>query len=265
DHAIHLCREVKPDCVLVDEEPAEAPARETVKRFSNAFPLLPCAIVVATERFDRDAARELLQMGVQDCLQRDATVLARLLRALTFAVERFERIKEVSSTSEEQALRRSGETFRATLSDAAVGLLIRDLDEPGLKANRAFCEMTGWTPQQLAAMTIEEIVHPDDRTTVGHIRVSDADSTVGEMRYLSADGSSIWARTSVRRVRDSDGRPRQFVAAVENISDRKLAEEAVRENADRFEQLARSIHEIFWFYSVEPYRCLYVSPAFERI
>jgi PAS domain S-box-containing protein len=56
-----------------------------------------------------------------------------------------------------------------------------------------------------------------------------------------------------------------MVATVEDITDRVLAEEALRESEQRFRQLADHIDEDFWIWDVAGERLLYISPAYEKI
>jgi PAS domain S-box-containing protein len=59
--------------------------------------------------------------------------------------------------------------------------------------------------------------------------------------------------------------PVRVVVAHENVTERKLAEDALRESEERFRQIAETIQEVFWITDTEKHQVLYVSPAYERI
>ena len=59
--------------------------------------------------------------------------------------------------------------------------------------------------------------------------------------------------------------PVRVVVAHENVSERKLAEDALRESEERFRQIAETIQEVFWITDIAKHQVLYVSPAYERI
>jgi PAS domain S-box-containing protein len=86
-----------------------------------------------------------------------------------------------------------------------------------------------------------------------------------EFRLCLADASQPWMISRGLVIRDEDEQVLRLVGTLTNISDRKLAEAALRKSEERFRQLAENIHEVFWMSSVKEPAMLYVSPAYERI
>ncbi|MGC1393669.1 MAG: PAS domain-containing protein, partial [Coleofasciculaceae cyanobacterium] len=80
-----------------------------------------------------------------------------------------------------------------------------------------------------------------------------------------ADGSQPWMISRGLAIRDDDQQVVRLVGTLTNISDRKLAEAALRKSEERFRQLAENIHEVFWMSALETSSILYVSPAYEQI
>lgn len=79
------------------------------------------------------------------------------------------------------------------------------------------------------------------------------------------NGAPIWITTRSEVVRDAEGRAVGLRGTVQDITERKEAEEALRESEARFQLLAEAIGEVFYLSDVEARKILYVSPAYERL
>jgi PAS domain S-box-containing protein len=143
----------------------------------------------------------------------------------------------------EDVLRESEERFRATFEHAAIGAAQVGVDGRWLRVNQRLAEIVGYEPEELLQATFQEITHPDDlERDLAHMRRLLADElrtyTV-EKRYLRRDGSIVWVNLTVSLVRDASGEPIYFIAAVEDISERKKVQEE-RDLLLVKEQLARA-------------------------
>jgi diguanylate cyclase (GGDEF)-like protein/PAS domain S-box-containing protein len=115
-----------------------------------------------------------------------------------------------------------------------MGLL--DLDGRWTLANRALCEITGYTVDELIGTRFDEVTHPDDtgndvaqreQLLAGKIAAFQV-----EKRYFDASGEVMSAMLSVSLVRDHDGAPLHYIAQLQDISERKRLEEHLRHLAD---------------------------------
>ena len=144
----------------------------------------------------------------------------------------------------EDALRASEQRFRSAFEDTRVGMALATLDGRLKRVNRAFCETMGYSEQELCTMTYKEITHPDDLTEsmdrIRQLRDGTSPHFTIEKRYVRRDGGVVWAITSVATVLDAAGRPKSLVAETQDISERKRAEEKLRDSEERF----RSIFEL---------------------
>jgi PAS domain S-box-containing protein len=143
----------------------------------------------------------------------------------------------------EDVLRESEERFRATFEHAAIGAAQVGVDGRWLRVNKRLAEIVGYEPEELLQATFQEITHPDDlEKDLAHMRRLLADElrtyTV-EKRYLRRDGSIVWVNLTVSLLRDASGEPIYFIAAVEDISERKKVQEE-RDLLLVKEQLARA-------------------------
>jgi len=118
--------------------------------------------------------------------------------------------------------------FRTAFDDAAIGMALVAPDGAWLRANEALCEIVGYRPEALAALTFQDITHPDDRDTDVALAaevLSGARRTYQlEKRYIRSDGSLVWVLLSVSLVRDADGEPLHFISQIQDISERKRLE-----------------------------------------
>jgi PAS domain S-box-containing protein len=148
----------------------------------------------------------------------------------------------------EQALRQSEARLRAFFQQTAVGAGISDpATGRFLEVNPRLCQITGYTESELLHRTFADITHPEDRTADREryarlVRGEDREY-LAQKRYIRRDGRVVWVQVAVALVRDADRRVLQSVGTIEDISDRKLAEEAVRENQQRLQEVNQTLEQ----------------------
>ncbi|HXG36363.1 MAG TPA: PAS domain S-box protein, partial [Dehalococcoidia bacterium] len=141
----------------------------------------------------------------------------------------------------EEALRESEERFRKIFEDSPLGMVIVDKDRRYLEVNDKFCQMLGYKAEELKGRQADEFTHPDD------IERGDRDallafggkvqSVTAEKRYIRKDGEIIWVSRTGSVVRGPDGEPLYGIAMMEDISERKWTEEALRQSEERFRKI----------------------------
>ncbi|MGC2121537.1 MAG: PAS domain S-box protein [Xanthobacteraceae bacterium] len=132
----------------------------------------------------------------------------------------------------EEALRASEERFAGIFGQTSVGIVQCAMDGRFRLANRRFCEISGRTADELLSLRVEDITHPDDRNNDAVLRqrlIADGEPFIVEKRYLRPDGSQVWTRVDVSLMRSGDGTPHYFIGVVQDITERKLSAEALRE------------------------------------
>ena len=129
----------------------------------------------------------------------------------------------------------------ASLSNAAVGFAMTTLDGRFIDVNRAFCDLTGRSQEELRAMTFQDLIPPADlpenMALYHQLTSGERSSFVIENRFVRKDGSTVWVRKSVSMVRGDNFAPRWSFALVEDVTDRKRA---VAELEDKNRALERS-------------------------
>src|SRR5215210_1290834 len=140
--------------------------------------------------------------------------------------------------SNEGRLLKSEERFRATFEQAAVGIPHVGVDGGWLRVNDRLCDIVGYTREELLQKTFQNITHPEDlETDLDHLRrllAGEIGTYSTEKRYFRKDGSIVWIDLTVSLVREASGEPAYFISVVEDISQRKRAEEALRISEARF-------------------------------
>jgi PAS domain S-box-containing protein len=119
--------------------------------------------------------------------------------------------------------------FRALVDNAAVGIAEIDRDGRWLRVNAALIRLSGFSAEDLLARTMQEITHAEDvDADLAHyevLRSGASDACTLEKRLVRPDGSEVWVSLSLSCVRAPDGSVAHFVAVIEDISERKLAEQ----------------------------------------
>jgi diguanylate cyclase (GGDEF)-like protein/PAS domain S-box-containing protein len=159
-----------------------------------------------------------------------AETVARTVQKVVAAVE--------TSHRQEAALHEAEARFRLAFTNAPIGMSLTSLHGQFLQVNEALCHMLGRSEEQLAGALVPSLTHPDDqaadRAAMAEMRAGKRRTFHTEKRYLRPDGEPVWVRLHAGVVLGEDGRPRYFVSQMEDITERKRTEAALREEAVRF-------------------------------
>ncbi|MCD6050056.1 MAG: hypothetical protein K0Q55_1459 [Verrucomicrobia bacterium] len=155
----------------------------------------------------------------------------------------------------QEALRESEARLRAAFNQAAVGMAQAELNGKFEQVNQRMADILGYTPEELCQRTFMDITHPDDRAAtsakVRQLLAGEIPDYALEKRYLCKDGRMVWSRTTVTLLKDASGQPRRFIGVVEDITERKQAEESIRESAARLDLALAAGKLGNWSWNVE--------------
>ena len=139
--------------------------------------------------------------------------------------------------------------FGSLFEQDSVGVAVGSPEGRFLRVNRALCRMLGYDVGELLNRSFAEITHPDDRQASQDFQqelLATSQSRAYEKRYLRRDGSTLWVRITGAFLRDESGSPRCSVALVYDITELKLAEEALRASETRFRRMVEMSSDWYW-------------------
>ncbi|MHB1080109.1 MAG: PAS domain-containing sensor histidine kinase [Prosthecobacter sp.] len=138
----------------------------------------------------------------------------------------------------QSALRESEARFRGFFENVGVGTVEVGADGCFTRVNDRICSITGYSREELlAGMSPLNLAHPEDaelnqqqmeKLLHGEIPIYEA-----ERRYLRKDGALIWVRATATTLYNDDGTVRSIVGVAEDITDRKLTEQALNASEER--------------------------------
>jgi len=200
--------------------------------------------IIVSGSIGEDIAVAAMKTGAHDYMLKEnltrlAPAVERELREAHIRRERREALAQV-----EESEQRLG----AILSQVAVGIVQTALDGRLMSANQRFCQMVGRPREEILGLATHDLIHPDDGAAVAAIfdGVSRGERDfVLEARYLRPDGSHVWVNSTMSVVMDRAGAPSYTVAVIQDVTDRKRAEEDLRDAVRaRDEFLSIASHEL---------------------
>jgi PAS domain S-box-containing protein len=144
----------------------------------------------------------------------------------------------------DEALREREELLEAIFDHAPMGIAITDMDARYIRANPRLRRMLGYTEEEFYRLTGWDLLPEDEveesRRQRDELFAGKCEDFSWQRRYIRKDGEVVWARSTVALLRDANGNPRYAMALVEDVTERRLGDEALR----RSERLLREAQEL---------------------
>ncbi len=142
--------------------------------------------------------------------------------------------EDVASLKEQLAQARAqAQRYETIFALSAAGMAVIGLDGRFLQVNARLCDITGYSSEQLLNLSFHDITHPEDVDFSTQAAKDLIDGKLSQLRvekrYIKADGSVLWASLAVSVLRNAQGQPEHFMAVIEDIGDRKVAEQTLKE------------------------------------
>ena len=175
---------------------------------------------------------------------------------------------EIERKRAEDALRESEERLARAEKSSLVMVTHADLEGRWLKVPPTLCTLLGYSEAELLGSYSRDVTHPDDfeagwrqcqRLTQGEIRSFDL-----EKRYIHKEGHIVWVYLNCSMVTDSKGDPVYFLGYIRDITDRKRAEEALRESQALLKTIMDNCPAMIFLKDPQG-RYLFANHQFERL
>lgn len=149
-------------------------------------------------------------------------------------IEEQRNISEALRQSEEH-YRNAFEHFHSAFDHAFIGMALIAPDGRWLQVNNSLCELVGYAEPELLTMNVQAIIHPDDLgqglTDIYRLSEGKAVTASREQQYIHKSGRELWVMVSTSVVRDAQGKPIHLIEQVQDISERRRAEQQLQHAA----------------------------------
>jgi PAS domain S-box-containing protein len=145
----------------------------------------------------------------------------------------------------EKTLQQTEALYRSIFDKSLFGIAVVKPDGEIMDCNPAVAAMLGYTAEELAGKTVQDITHPEDfrdeAPLIEEVLQGKRDVIRMEKRYIAKDQSVVWADMLVNVQRGDDGEPLYAVATVQDLTPRKAAEAKLRESESRYRHLIETM------------------------
>ncbi|MBX3036079.1 MAG: PAS domain S-box protein [Anaerolineales bacterium] len=138
----------------------------------------------------------------------------------------------------------SNEIFKNAFQYSAIGMALVSLEGKWLKVNPKVCEIVGYAEGELLNLTFQDITHPDDLDLdLNYVRqmiAGEIETYQMEKRYFHKNKNIVWVLLSVSLARDSEKKPLFFISQIEDITEQKLARQALEQSEFLYRDLVEN-------------------------
>ena len=168
----------------------------------------------------------------------------------------------------EQALTESEDRFRVMADSCPTMMWVTNAAGDVSFINRYYREFCGLTQEHVEGSQWHSLVHPDDRADYLRVfqrAVREHTLFRAEARIRRADGEWRLLGSNAEPRFSPGGEYLGHIGLSSDITERRLAQQALENSEEKFRQLAENIREVFWIMSPSAGDILYVSPAYEHV
>jgi len=228
---------------------------QLLKNIKSASPDTEC--ILFTGYASQESVIEAINLGAFSYIQKPFD-MELLLVTIQRAVE-----KNIDKTM----LRENEKRFRSLYENATLGIYRVTPDGQILLANPALVEMMGYDSfEELTKQNLGKPVYAAGYSRADFQQQIERDWLVRgyEVGYQRKDGSIVFMRESARVIRDENGRSLYYEGSMEDITERRQAELALKASEARYRMLAENMSDTVWLMDMN-LRTTYISPSVTRL
>ncbi len=246
------------DVILLDLSLPDSHGLDGLNKICEQTPKVP--VVVLSGLSDQAVALNAVQEGAQDYLVKGNVDSDLLLRSLRYAIER-QHLRVALSESEAR--------YRLLADNAADVIWTANMKWRITYVSPSIKRLLGYTVEEMKRLAIKDILTPDSfDQAVKLIRNQMDIMTPGSqypslsltLEYVRKDGSKLWAEVTLSFLWDKEGKLSEVLGVTREITERKKAENALRQSEQRYRLLAENVKDIIWTRDMN-LRTTYVSPS----
>jgi PAS domain S-box-containing protein len=164
--------------------------------------------------------------------------------------------RDVTERKKAEEARRESETrFRTVFEGTGVAMALIDKRGLPLGINPAFSRMFGYSFEEFCNLNKLKYLYPDDAMVDAGLYLElingKRDHYTIDKRYIRKSGEVLWGRQNLSVVRSAEGKPEYFIAMIEDITERKRIEEALRQSEERYRELFENANDIIYTHDLK--------------
>jgi len=244
--------------ILLDLSLPDSQGLDGLNKICEQTPKVP--VVVMSGLSDEAVAVSAVQEGAQDYLVKGSVDSDLLVRSLRYAIER-QHLRVALSESE------AG--YRLLADNSADVIWTANMKWQITYVSPAIKRLLGYTVEEMMRLAIKDILTPDSLKQAGKLIRNQMDimtprsqypSLSLTLEYVRKDGSTLWAEVMLSFLWDKDGKLSEVLGVTREITERKKAEEALRQSEQRYRMLAENVKDIIWTRDMN-LKLTYTSPS----
>lgn len=180
--------------------------------------------------------------------------------------------EELSALLKEQEIQllKNEMKFKTIIDQAPIGFAIINTQSGNLiEANKKYCDMLGFTFEEIKKMDVTSLTHPDDlETSLDYLKKlnnGEISEYSIEKRSITKSGTIIWVNLTVSQLVENNEKPTTHTAFVKEITEKKEAEALIEKSQARFKSLIDTIDGIVWEYDLETMTSTFISKKIENL
>jgi len=208
--------------------------------------------VIMTSHGDEKLAVDTIKAGAMDYVVKSAASMADLPHIAQRVLRQWGQITERKRA--EAALRQSEQRYQTLAEVSPIGIFHLDAAGRCRYVNDQWCKIAGMTRKKALGDGWVKSLHPEDRDRVfKEMKRAAGKSTLiqTEYRYKRHDGSITWVSGQARAERNTDGKIVGYVGTIADITERRHAEEELKQNEERLRNIIEHSTNLFYSHTTD--------------